>query len=96
MAQPKDPNRIHSRHETSSQDVPGFTWGRGFNIQWAFGENPQEGATLIAILNALKDRLSVCGLMPKDFTPPAGTTRDNRYAKAIEHLDAVIELLNKP
>jgi hypothetical protein len=94
----KDPNRIHSRHETSTEDIPGFTWGRGFNIQWQSGSFSEEGASLIAILNALKDRLEFVSqeLWPAGISkPPNYKPRENERTVALKHVKAALEALSK-
>jgi hypothetical protein len=94
----KDPNRIHSRHETSNEDIPGFTWGQGFHIQWNPVWPSEEGATFIAVLKALKDRLEFVTqeLRPYGFpAPPNYKPPENEKTAALKHVKAALEALGE-
>lgn len=99
MPQSKDRHRIHSRHETSNEDILGFTWGKGFNIQWQPNKASEEGASLTAILKALKDRLEyeTQELRPAGYPkPPNQKPAETELTEALKHVEAAIKALNVP
>lgn len=81
-SKPRDPHRIHARHEIHSEGIEGFTWGSGFSINWTANAK-SSGATLTAVLNAVKNRLEFC------------SSNGKNYNEVLKHVEAAIKALDE-